>query len=138
MDKQGENTLGSLLTRYFLLLNRPKGVLYFESNPFKQDSDSVVEKEKQQKIKPLGFIDFANVISIDEKDKTSILIKTHTRVYYLKCNNELDCSEWLKALREILEAFMMEPNLLSTIGDDVFENFELDDEVFEMVLPHEE
>jgi len=140
--------------RFFLLLNKPKGVLYFEADPFNQEHLSTLltepvykttdEKEKERTvktIKPLGFIDFANVISIDDKEneKTVILIKTHTRIYYLKCRNEIECSEWIIALRETFEAFKIEPNQLSTFDDDLFENFELDEEVFEKVsTEHEE
>jgi len=77
------------LNRFFLLLSKPKGVLYFESDPFNIEHLSTLltgpiykttdEKEKattvvKKKIKPLGFIDFANVISIDEKENEKLTI----------------------------------------------------------------
>jgi len=46
----------------------------------------------------------------------------------------VDYNEWIIALRETLEAFKLEPNQLSTF-DEVFDNFELDEDVFEIVEP---
>jgi len=94
LEKLGEDILSTFKKRYFLLLSRPKGLLYFDYCPIGLNSA----------MNPNGFIDFATVsnIVVNQKDPTIFEVLTPSRVWTMRCLNISDCEEWIEITKKVL------------------------------------
>jgi len=85
--------------RYFLLLNQPKGLVYFEhpveSGPYKN---------------PLGFIDFATITEVkrESTQEDVILLISQERIWHLLGSDEQETVEWQSEIRSTVERLQKE------------------------------
>eukprot|EP01102_Stenamoeba_stenopodia_P009243 TRINITY_DN2723_c0_g1_i1.p1 TRINITY_DN2723_c0_g1~~TRINITY_DN2723_c0_g1_i1.p1 ORF type:complete len:590 (+),score=132.71 TRINITY_DN2723_c0_g1_i1:191-1960(+) len=107
--------------RYFVLINKPRGLLYYEKNPFEEvpvdtfksanyQSESHTRRHVRMKEEPIYFIDFNLVTEIGMMPdgpkrifKHSFCITTEARTWSLACQNATDLEEWLSVLRPLFE-----------------------------------
>jgi len=94
LEKLGEDILSTFKKRYFLLLSRPKGLLYFDHNPIGLNTP----------MNPNGFVDFATVsnVVVNQKDPTILEVLTPSRVWTMRCSNVNECEEWMEIVKKVL------------------------------------
>jgi hypothetical protein len=120
--------------RYFLLISKPMGLIYYESNPFAEEGDDpfhdadhpkakdLVKKviykkqldaDRQQPL-PVGFIDFAITRQIRPHTERSLwtfweaehsfCVETTARPWFLKAHTPELTHAWLQAARQALDS----------------------------------
>jgi len=108
MYKRGEDLAKIWKLRYCLLIDKPKGLVYFKRNIFEQE-DTIKDPRP---IKARGFVDFADLTGVSPHKKTlgRFAIVTKPRKWHFKTKTDKERDEWMEAI-EVLHGGI-------TIGSD--------------------
>jgi len=99
LSKRGEDLAKIWKTRYCVLINNPKGLVYFKKNIYEKDYDF-------GNLKARGFIDFADVISVKphkkKKNVGRFTLKTEARKWHFRTSAQEDQQSWIDAIQDVL------------------------------------
>eukprot|EP01118_Nematostelium_gracile_P001752 TRINITY_DN1182_c0_g1_i3.p1 TRINITY_DN1182_c0_g1~~TRINITY_DN1182_c0_g1_i3.p1 ORF type:complete len:373 (+),score=95.44 TRINITY_DN1182_c0_g1_i3:732-1850(+) len=113
--KRGEDLAKIWKSRYCLLLENPKGLIYFKKNIFEED---ILKKLKLDKIKidklnfditkisPIkarGFVDFNEFVAVttNKKNANRFTIATTPRKWHFKAKTVQERNEWMDAVEKL-------------------------------------
>jgi hypothetical protein len=101
--------------RYFLILNKPKGIVYFKANPFGPDRRLI--EDTNGKLKARGYIDLTpqgQVTEVIALKTNNFAIVTPARRWKFKCNSPRERDEWIEAIFSIFPELKEGPRTLPT------------------------
>jgi len=96
--KRGEDLAKIWKLRYCLLIDKPKGLVYFKRNIFEQD----LIKDPRP-VKARGFVDFTDLIGVSPHRKTlgRFAIVTKPRKWHFKSKTDKERDEWMEAIETL-------------------------------------
>eukprot|EP01114_Cavostelium_apophysatum_P018957 TRINITY_DN5975_c0_g1_i1.p1 TRINITY_DN5975_c0_g1~~TRINITY_DN5975_c0_g1_i1.p1 ORF type:complete len:496 (-),score=113.76 TRINITY_DN5975_c0_g1_i1:82-1569(-) len=100
LSKRGEDLAKIWKTRFCVIINQPKGLVYFKKDIYgEKDYDF-------GNLKARGFIDFSEVSSVKPHKKTKNLgrftVKTDARRWHFRAADAKEQQEWIDHIQEVL------------------------------------
>jgi len=107
--KRGEDVVKIWKLRYCLLINKPKGLIYFKKNPFERDLLTDIEDKlkidltKLRPVKARGFVDFSELIGVTphRKNMERFTIGTKPRKWHFKAKSTRERDEWMQEVENL-------------------------------------
>eukprot|EP01116_Phalansterium_solitarium_P008514 TRINITY_DN22428_c0_g1_i1.p1 TRINITY_DN22428_c0_g1~~TRINITY_DN22428_c0_g1_i1.p1 ORF type:complete len:480 (+),score=138.84 TRINITY_DN22428_c0_g1_i1:216-1655(+) len=100
--KRGEDLIKNWKMRYFVLIRKPPGLLYFKQNPFLSTQADTAGAGR-------GWISLADVDDENVAEtKDGFTIKTPNRRWQMRCESREDRAKWLLLIRSVVSAVALE------------------------------